>query len=133
MSVESSRPLQQKDKKVSIGGASNKTSGAAVAAAAGNGQLKSKVPVDDEMSSAEAAAAAAEINVNFMSKFRDKDTRVLKNLNSTQFMEVWNNYDKDGEYLFLFFIAGQSLSHIDRFSRPENAASSLLFMKRHVD
>lgn len=130
MSVESSRPLQQKDKKVSIGGASNKTSGAA---AAGNGQLKSKVPVDDEMSSAEAAAAAAEINVNFMSKFRDKDTRVLKNLNSTQFMEVWNNYDKDGEYLFLFFIAGQSLSHIDRFSRPENAASSLLFMKRHVD
>lgn len=44
---------------------------------------------------------ANEINVNFMSKFRDKDTRVLKNLNSTQFMEVWNNYDKDGEYLSL--------------------------------
>lgn len=35
--------------------------------------------------------------VNFMSKFRDKDTRVLKNLNSSQFIEVWNNYDKDGE------------------------------------
>lgn len=35
--------------------------------------------------------------VNFMSKFRDKDTRVLKNLNSVQFMEVWNNYDKDGK------------------------------------
>lgn len=37
--------------------------------------------------------------VNFMSKFRDKDTRVLKNLNSSQFIEVWNNYDKDGELL----------------------------------
>jgi hypothetical protein len=35
---------------------------------------------------------------NFMSKFRDKDTRVLKNLNSQQFMEVWNNYDKDGKF-----------------------------------
>lgn len=35
--------------------------------------------------------------VNFMSKFRDKDTRVLKNLNSSQFIEVWNNYDKDGK------------------------------------
>lgn len=35
--------------------------------------------------------------INFMSKFRDKDTRALKNLNSTQFIEVWNNYDKDGK------------------------------------
>lgn len=35
--------------------------------------------------------------VNFMSKFRDRDTRALKNLNSTQFIEVWNNYDKDGK------------------------------------
>lgn len=35
--------------------------------------------------------------INFMSKFRDKETRMLKNLNSTQFIEVWNNYDKDGE------------------------------------
>lgn len=32
-----------------------------------------------------------------MSKFRDKDTRDLKNFNSSQFIEVWNNYDKDGE------------------------------------
>lgn len=39
----------------------------------------------------------AGVCVNFMSKFRDKDTRVLKNLNSTQFIEVWNNYDKDGK------------------------------------
>jgi len=38
-----------------------------------------------------------QVAVNFMSKFRDKDTRVLKNLNSQQFIEVWNNYDKDGE------------------------------------
>lgn len=37
---------------------------------------------------------------NFMSKFRDKDTRVLKNLNSQQFIEVWNNYDKDGKFSF---------------------------------
>lgn len=37
------------------------------------------------------------VSVNFMSRFRDKDTRVLKNLNSTQFIEVWNNYDKDGK------------------------------------
>lgn len=35
--------------------------------------------------------------INFMSKFRDKDTRALKNLNSAQFIEVWNNYDKDGK------------------------------------
>lgn len=40
---------------------------------------------------------AQEVGVNFMSKFRDKETRVLKNLNSTQFIEVWNNYDKDGK------------------------------------
>lgn len=43
--------------------------------------------------------AAEQPVVNFMSKFRDKDTRVLNNLNSQQFIEVWNNYDKDGESL----------------------------------
>lgn len=38
---------------------------------------------------------------NFMSKFRDKDTRALKNLNSSQFIEVWNNYDRDGKFISL--------------------------------
>lgn len=35
---------------------------------------------------------------NFLRKFRDEDTKVLRNLNSAQFMEVWNNYDRDGKY-----------------------------------
>lgn len=51
-------------------------------------------PAPDEESNTEQV-------VNFMSKFRDKDTRVLKNLNSTQFIEVWNNYDKDGELIIV--------------------------------
>lgn len=36
---------------------------------------------------------------NFLHKFRDQDTKLLKSLNSTQFIEVWNNYDKDGKFL----------------------------------
>ena len=52
--------------------------------------------------------------VNFMSRFRDKDTRVLKNLNSTQFMEVWNNYDRDGKCLRpFFFVQGLPLSEVE--------------------
>ena len=46
----------------------------------------------------DSSAASAPV-VNFMSKFRDKETRVLNNLNSQQFIEVWNNYDKDGKYV----------------------------------
>lgn len=38
---------------------------------------------------------------NFMRQFRDKNTRQLKNLTSTQFMEVWSHYDKDGKELDL--------------------------------
>lgn len=47
------------------------------------------------------SSSASSTAVNFMSKFRDKETRVLKNLNSSQFIEVWNNYDKDGELIVL--------------------------------
>lgn len=50
--------------------------------------------IDDSPASGESSLKVE----NFMSKFRDKDTRALKNLNSSQFIEVWNNYDKDGEY-----------------------------------
>lgn len=56
------------------------------------GEEAATTPGKESRSTSEAS------NVNFMSKFRDKDTRVLKNLNSTQFIEVWNNYDKDGKY-----------------------------------
>lgn len=52
---------------------------------------------------------AQEVGVNFMSKFRDKDTRVLKNLNSTQFIEVWNNYDKDGKLRYMKDVLVSSL------------------------
>lgn len=50
-----------------------------------------------DKSSSQPETTQSGVCVNFMSKFRDKDTRVLKNLNSTQFIEVWNNYDKDGK------------------------------------
>jgi calretinin len=33
---------------------------------------------------------------NFMRQFRDPETRDLKKLSANQFMDVWNNYDKDG-------------------------------------
>lgn len=35
---------------------------------------------------------------NYMRQFRDKNTRQLKNLTSTQFMEIWSHYDHDGKY-----------------------------------
>lgn len=57
---------------------------------------------NDNANANESFGASSTVPVNFMSKFRDKDTRVLKNLNSSQFIEVWNNYDKDGKFLFLF-------------------------------
>ncbi|XP_023210453.1 calbindin-32-like [Centruroides sculpturatus] len=52
---------------------------------------------------------------NFMRQFRDKNTRELKNLTATQFMDVWSHYDKDGDgiieifetnniFLLLFFV-----------------------------
>lgn len=50
-----------------------------------------------DKSAAQPDSTQSGVCVNFMSKFRDKDTRVLKNLNSIQFIEVWNNYDKDGK------------------------------------
>lgn len=34
---------------------------------------------------------------NFMSQFRDKQTKELINLTSSQFMDVWSHYDHDGE------------------------------------
>ena len=41
------------------------------------------------------------IGDNFMRQFRDKNTRQLKNLTSTQFMEVWSHYDHDGKSLLM--------------------------------
>lgn len=41
------------------------------------------------------------IGDNFMRQFRDKNTRQLKNLTSTQFMEVWSHYDHDGKSFFV--------------------------------
>lgn len=35
---------------------------------------------------------------NFMRQFRDKNTRQLKNLTSTQFQEIWGHYDHDGKW-----------------------------------
>ncbi|GFV15466.1 hypothetical protein TNCV_4834921 [Trichonephila clavipes] len=37
---------------------------------------------------------------NFMRQFRDKNTRELKNLTASQFMEVWSHYDRDDESRF---------------------------------
>lgn len=34
---------------------------------------------------------------NFLRQFRDKNSRQLKKFSATQFMEVWNHYDSDGE------------------------------------
>jgi hypothetical protein len=45
------------------------------------------------------ASGKTTANQNFMRQFRDKNTRQLKNLTSTQFMEVWSHYDKDGKKL----------------------------------
>lgn len=81
---------------------------------------KSQGPISDRKSSASAIVndkqqqqpqkmqhdQQQQTAVNFMSKFRDKDTRMLKNLNSQQFIEVWNNYDKDGEYFVLRDLLG---------------------------
>ncbi|GFT80211.1 calbindin-32 [Nephila pilipes] len=47
---------------------------------------------------------------NFMRQFRDKNTRELKNLTASQFMEVWSHYDRDGNG----FIEGREL---DKFLR----------------
>lgn len=58
---------------------------------------RTSISSDNQQATSLADKTAQEVGVNFMSKFRDKDTRVLKNLNSTQFIEVWNNYDKDGK------------------------------------
>jgi len=33
---------------------------------------------------------------NFLRQFRDSETRQLKKFTATQFMEVWNHYDEDG-------------------------------------
>ncbi|GIX87118.1 putative calbindin-32 [Caerostris extrusa] len=38
---------------------------------------------------------------NFMRQFRDKNTRELKNLTATQFMEVWSHYDRDGKCYYV--------------------------------
>ncbi|GIY18821.1 hypothetical protein CDAR_410221 [Caerostris darwini] len=38
---------------------------------------------------------------NFMRQFRDKNTRELKNLTATQFMEVWSHYDRDAEEMII--------------------------------
>ena len=55
-------------------------------------------------------------NANFMRQFRDSTTKELKKLTSVQFMEVWNHYDKDGEFLIQLnsselFVTRQMLPH----------------------
>ncbi|KAH9416871.1 Calbindin-32 [Dermatophagoides pteronyssinus] len=50
------------------------------------------------------------IGDNFMRQFRDKNTRQLKNLTSTQFMEVWSHYDHDGNG----YIEGRELDNFLR-------------------
>ncbi|KAH7638918.1 calbindin-32-like isoform x1 [Dermatophagoides farinae] len=50
------------------------------------------------------------ISDNFMRQFRDKNTRQLKNLTSTQFMEVWSHYDHDGNG----YIEGRELDNFLR-------------------
>ncbi|XP_054164548.1 calbindin-32-like [Oppia nitens] len=50
------------------------------------------------------------VSQNFMRQFRDKNTRQLKNLTSTQFMEVWSHYDKDGNG----YIEGRELDNFLR-------------------
>lgn len=55
------------------------------------------------MSAAELAARKKlnlEKATNFMRQFRDPETRDLKKLSANQFMDVWNNYDKDGNIIF---------------------------------
>lgn len=34
---------------------------------------------------------------NFLRQFRDKETREFKQITASQFMDVWNHYDSDGE------------------------------------
>lgn len=56
---------------------------------------------------------------NFMRQFRDKNTRELKNLTATQFMEVWSHYDKDANG----YIEGRELDNFLReFVSSVNAA-----------
>lgn len=45
----------------------------------------------------DAKAAAVAKAANFMNQFRDTSTKELTNLTSTQFIEVWSHYDKDGK------------------------------------
>lgn len=33
---------------------------------------------------------------NFLRQFRDEGSKELKQINATQFMEIWNHYDIDG-------------------------------------
>jgi len=44
---------------------------------------------------------------NFLQKFRDINTRQLKNFSAHQFLEVWNHYDKDGSG----YIEGEELDN----------------------
>jgi len=56
------------------------------------------------------SSAKSTYSQNFMRQFRDKNTRQLKNLTSTQFMEVWSHYDKDGNG----YIEGRELDNFLR-------------------
>lgn len=58
----------------------------------------------------EQKAALGEKCCNFMRQFRDKNTRELKNLTASQFMDVWSHYDKDGNG----YIEGRELDNFLR-------------------
>jgi hypothetical protein len=75
-----------------------------------NSQTRRNNEAATNMTQAQTTAA------NFMSKFRDKDTRVLKNLNSQQFIEVWNNYDKDGKSKRVLCVCCEIGRGLDTFS-----------------
>lgn len=45
-------------------------------------------------------------SLNFLEKYRDKDTRKLKQFTATQFMEMWRHYDNDGNG----YIEGEELN-----------------------
>lgn len=57
-----------------------------------------------------AESEMSEKSRNFLRQFRDKDTRQLKKFTATQFMEVWNHYDNDGNG----YIEGKELDNFLR-------------------
>ena len=45
---------------------------------------------------------------NFLRQFRDVESRELQQLSATQFMEVWEHYDSDGNNYLSYYKSLQS-------------------------